>query len=196
MRADVAVGQRAEDRVANGVDQHIGIGMADEALMMRHFDAAEPDGRAGSEGVHVVALSGADVWRQEARFGGGEIGGRGDLHIGGISGEDMNPMAGPFGDGAVVGQVVDSGHSGAGVGVGDQVEIESLRRLHGAQRRARRRGDHEACRVHLFQRVGGRRAGHGGGVGARCGDRAFNQDLGCEGAGSVMNQNDLRMRFT
>ena len=66
MRADVAVGERAEDRVGQGVQPDVGVGVADEAAIMR--DRRLPPSTtsvAGAEGMDVVA--GAD-----ARFAGSE----------------------------------------------------------------------------------------------------------------------------
>ncbi len=82
-------------------------------------------------------------------------------------------MTGPFGDGGVVGQAVEIGARGAPMSVEDRIETEALRRLHGAQRIARRRGDDQAGFIDLLDRVAqprSRRRGavaRGGGDGAR-----------------------------
>ena len=111
MRADVAVRQRAEDGVGNGVHQHVGVGMALQLAVVRDGDTAEPDGVAVLEGVDVVALADADVGEVagEAALGGGEVAGRGDLHVGGVSVENVDAMAGALGDGGVVGQFLAGG---------------------------------------------------------------------------------------
>ena len=59
--ADVAVGERAEDGVDDGVQHHVGVGMSGQAAVMRDPHAAERDVIAGAEGVHVEADAGADV---------------------------------------------------------------------------------------------------------------------------------------
>ena len=51
MRADVAVGERAVDRVGERVQRDVGVGVAAERLRMRDADAAQPDMVAGREGV-------------------------------------------------------------------------------------------------------------------------------------------------
>ncbi len=43
MGADIAVRNRAEHGVGDGVEQHVGVGMADQPAVVRHFDPAEPD---------------------------------------------------------------------------------------------------------------------------------------------------------
>ena len=49
------------ERVGDRVHADVGVGVADEALSERDSDAAESDGAAGAEGVHVEAETGADV---------------------------------------------------------------------------------------------------------------------------------------
>ena len=53
MRADVAVGQRAENGVGDGVRQNVGVGMAFEPVAVRDGDAAEPDLVAGAKSMDV-----------------------------------------------------------------------------------------------------------------------------------------------
>ena len=69
MTADVAIGERAEDRVGDRVHQHVGVGMADEALIVRNLDAAEPDMIAGAEGMDVIALAGPHIFERADEFG-------------------------------------------------------------------------------------------------------------------------------
>ena len=54
--ADIAVADRAEQRVGQRMEADIGVGMADEAPVVRDLDAAEPDGVARAEGMHVETL--------------------------------------------------------------------------------------------------------------------------------------------
>ncbi len=58
MPPDVALGQRAVDRVGDRVHPHVGVRMARPARVVRHLDAAEHDVVAGAEGVHVEAVAG------------------------------------------------------------------------------------------------------------------------------------------
>src|SRR6185437_9601398 len=53
MPADVAQGQRTENRIAQGVDHHVAVGMRNHAPAMRHAHAADDDMVARAEGVYV-----------------------------------------------------------------------------------------------------------------------------------------------
>ena len=57
MGADVAVAERAVERVGERVQADVGVGMAGEALVVGNAHAAEPDVVAGREGVDVEALA-------------------------------------------------------------------------------------------------------------------------------------------
>ena len=61
MRADIALGQRAVERVGQRVQPDIGVGMPREAALMRHPHAAQPDMIARAEAVHVEAVACADL---------------------------------------------------------------------------------------------------------------------------------------
>ena len=47
MKADVAQVGRAQQRIADNVDEYVGIGMAERPVGVRHQNAAEPEGQAG-----------------------------------------------------------------------------------------------------------------------------------------------------
>ena len=106
MRADVAVGDGAEHGVGDRMQQHVGVGMADQPVIVRHLHAAEPDMVALAEGVDVETLARADIRQVVQHFGLGaqKILLCGELDIGGFAGKDEDAMAGPFGHGGVVGQ--------------------------------------------------------------------------------------------
>ena len=59
--ADVAVGDRAEDRIDERMQRHVGIGMAGQPAVVRDLHAAEPDVIAVAEGVHVEAVADAQI---------------------------------------------------------------------------------------------------------------------------------------
>ncbi len=61
MPADVAQAGRAEQRVGDGVQQRIGVGMAEQAARVRNLHAAQDQLAALHQRVHVVALADADV---------------------------------------------------------------------------------------------------------------------------------------
>ena len=71
MRADIAVGERAEDRIDQRVQHDIGIRMAGQSAIMRDPHAAQRHVIAVAEGVHVEAHAGADVGQllEQHRFG-------------------------------------------------------------------------------------------------------------------------------
>ena len=77
------------------------------------------------------------------------------------------------------------------MGVKDRIETETLRRLHGAQRLARRGGDDKAGFVDLLDRVAEPRSGRGGAVARSGGDGARDQRFGREGARAVMDQHEI-----
>jgi len=57
VHADVAERRGAEQRVAYGVQQHVGVGMAGEAFFVRNLDAADDQLAAGDERMHIESLS-------------------------------------------------------------------------------------------------------------------------------------------
>jgi hypothetical protein len=59
MLTDVALAQRAEDRVAERMQQHVTVGMCDDALAVRHPHAAQRHESARPEGMHVIAVTDA-----------------------------------------------------------------------------------------------------------------------------------------
>ena len=63
MRADVALGQRAVDRVGERVQGDVGVGMAAERVGMGQAHPAEPDVVAVREGVDVETLADAGLAR-------------------------------------------------------------------------------------------------------------------------------------
>ena len=53
-----AAGNRAQQRVGDGVDEHVGVRMAFESFGMWDFDAAQKERPAFGEGVNVVTDTG------------------------------------------------------------------------------------------------------------------------------------------
>src|SRR6185437_9970071 len=60
MHADVAGAERAQNRIGQGMQPDIGVGMADEALAMRELQPAQPEVIAGPEGMDIETLAGAE----------------------------------------------------------------------------------------------------------------------------------------
>ena len=74
--ADVSVGKRAENRVGDGVEADIGVGMAGKRPLMRDLDAAKRHRAAIREGMHIKAAADADVGKggaAQAFVGGHQI---------------------------------------------------------------------------------------------------------------------------
>ncbi|MCY1302881.1 hypothetical protein D9M70_525640 [compost metagenome] len=68
MAADVAQRGRAEQRVSHRVQQRVGIGMAQQAAVMRDFHAAKDQLAAGHQRVDVIALAHADIERHHCSY--------------------------------------------------------------------------------------------------------------------------------
>ncbi len=66
MLADVAEARRAEQRVADGMQQHIGIGVAVEPFRVLDLDAADDQLAAKHQRMHIEAL--ADSHNPRARI--------------------------------------------------------------------------------------------------------------------------------
>ncbi len=115
MRADVAVGERAEDGVDQRMERRVGIGIAGEAALMGDAHPAEPDMIAVAERMHVVAGGGADIAergelrRRDAR----EILFRGQLDVGALALEHAHLHPRPFRERGIVGEIVAARREGA-----------------------------------------------------------------------------------
>src|SRR3546814_15616311 len=79
MLADIACAQRSQNRIGQGVQPDIRVGMAEQALVMRYHDAAQGHMVAGTEAMHVeagadpqFALGRCSSTRSEERRGGKE----------------------------------------------------------------------------------------------------------------------------
>ena len=156
MRADVAVGERAEQRVGHRMQHDVGIGMAAQLLPVRDAHAAEHHVVAGGESVHVDAGAGAHVGKLGEMHGLGadEILRAGDFHIAGLAFENGNPHAGPFGERGVVGEIETALCGRAAMRVEQRREGEALRRLDGAQPVAVERLRDEATVIDRLDRIG------------------------------------------
>ena len=156
MPADVAKRGRAQNRVGRGVADDVGVGVPEGAERRRDAHAAEDQGPALDEPVQIVP--GADATGAAARVpaGGVEIGGRRDLHVGGVPRNHVHGVPGLLGEHRLVGR------RGAGAserdGVAEHRAAEGLRRLREEDRLARQRLGHDAAAVHALHRVGDRTA--------------------------------------
>ena len=187
MPADIALGQRAIDRVAQRVDADIGVGMACEALVVRDGHAAQ-DHRPVI-GQHVDVEAGADMGKQRGRHGGlqpAEIVGLGEFDVAFGSRNDRHRLPQRLQQGGVVGRSADAGQMG-----GEQcLEAERLRSLRAEQPFARHSFLDDPV-FGAFQRVADRRGGNGAGrmrqSGQQCRDSAGRNQW----PRGVMHQNEL-----
>ena len=134
MLADVALGERAVERVGKRVQADVSVGMAAERRRMGDANAAQPHVVAGREGVNIEALADPRLARarREPRLGRFEILHGGHLDVGGVAFEHISRRARPFGDRNVVGEIADAGRGGAPMRREDEGEAKGLRRLHGS----------------------------------------------------------------
>ena len=149
VRADIAVGQRAEDGVDQRMQADIAVGMGEKAACVRHAHAADHQMIAVAEGVHVIAGAGPDVAELggEAGFLADKIFGRGEFHVGRIAFKGRYRQSRPFRQRGIVGEIAAAVARGAAMGLEDDIETKRLRRLRDAQPRALgRRLDIAGCR--------------------------------------------------
>src|SRR5665213_4391484 len=119
MRTDIAVRQRAEDRIDQRMQADIAVGMRQKAVAVRHPDAAEHQIIAVAEGVHVVAGAGPDVAEHgaEAGFLANEIFRGGQFHVGRIAFKGRHRQSRPFGERGIIGEIGAALARGAAMGV-------------------------------------------------------------------------------
>ena len=78
VRAEVAQRERAQQRVADRVQQHVGVASGRQAALVRNVDAAQDQRPAGDQRVHVEAVADAEshaafLLRREDRRGEREV---------------------------------------------------------------------------------------------------------------------------
>ena len=133
MLADVAVADGAEQRVGQGMQGDIGVGVPLEAMRVRDPHAAQPDVIAGNEAVHVEALAGADIgqappWTRHARpaaMSSAVV----SLRLASLPSTSTTGSLRPLGHRRVVGHIMPARGLGGPVGGEDVAEPEALRRL-------------------------------------------------------------------
>ena len=75
MHADIAGAEGSKDRVGQGVETDISVGVTGEARLVRDLDPANEDLVAGCKGVHVETLTDANLPlpRRDQPLGSGDI---------------------------------------------------------------------------------------------------------------------------
>ena len=111
MNADIALGERAQDRVNECVQHDIGIGMAGQGAVMGYAHAAQRNVVAFSEGVNIEAKSGAHIRerRMPEKLGAVEIIFRGELDVVHVAFEGGDLAARPFHKGGIIGKILAAG---------------------------------------------------------------------------------------
>ena len=108
MHADIAVAERAEKRVRQGMQQDITVRMRDDATRVSDLHAAQHHEGPLAEGVHVIAKAGAGLGLRLQMLGrAGEIGGQAQFRVFCLTLEDMDVEPCPFGKPAVIGALPD-----------------------------------------------------------------------------------------
>ena len=127
VRADIAVGQRAEDGVDQRVQADIAVGMGEKASGVRHAHAADHQMIAVAEGMHVVAGAGPDIAEHcsEARFLANEIFGCRQFHVRRIAFKCRHRQSRPFRERRIVGEIVAALARRAAMGVENHVDSET-----------------------------------------------------------------------
>ena len=114
------------------------------------------------------------------------------FHVITLAREHADAMAGPFGQGGIVGKIIAPRGRGFAVRRHDKIEGESLRRLHHAKVAAVERLDHDRAIVQFFYRVGDRNRRHCRTALFAGSDGARDQRAGDEWACGVVNEHELR----
>ncbi len=100
-------------------------------------------------------------------------------------------MAGEFGYGGIVREVLPALFPGAPMGAAYQVQAESLRRLHGPEALTVRSARDPSAAIDRLDRVEDRAAGDSGPRQPRCLEGPGDERLGHERAGAIMDQHEV-----
>ncbi len=107
MLADIAIGQSPQQRIGQGVQDHIAVRMGAHAAIMGNFDAAKPDMVAGGKGVDIITQAGHGNHRSlHFCLCHAEILLQRQFDIVGIARKKMHPMAGLLHHGGIVGEII------------------------------------------------------------------------------------------
>ena len=189
MPADIALGERAVNGVAQRVDADIGVGMPGEPAVMRHLDAAQDQAAALGQRMHVIAGADArDQRTQQDAFQPHQILLVGQLDVVLGAGDQRDRVPGRFQDGGVVG---GAGRGGA-VQSEQQRKVERLRGLRPVQPGARHRFDDAVAGVAAFQRIGDRHRRNGARRLLQCREQRRHRARRHVRAGGVVHQHHLR----
>ena len=105
---DVAIAERAQDGIGQGMKARIRVGMTDQGLVVGDLDPAQPDGAAWTPamGIEAHADAGRHSGGEDGKqgLGHGEILGHGQFHQARVADDHSDATAVPFDDGAVVGR--------------------------------------------------------------------------------------------
>src|SRR5215211_6133742 len=128
MRADITVGERAEDRIDQRMQAHIAVGMGEKTLAVQHAHAADHEVIAVAEGVHVVAGAGPDVAELgcETRLLANEIFRGRELHVRRVAFEGHYRQSRPLRERRIIGEIAKTLARRAAVRIEDHVITKRL----------------------------------------------------------------------
>src|SRR6202012_4401530 len=126
MRADIAVGKRAEDGIDQRMEADIAVGMGEESSGVRHAHAANHQMVAVAESMNVVTGAAPDIAEKacETGFLADEIFRCGEFHLRSIAFKCRNRQSRPFRQRRVVGKVMTAFARSAPVRVENGVKAE------------------------------------------------------------------------
>src|SRR3954469_4161501 len=111
-----------------------------KSALVWDLHAAEPDGTALAERMHIEALAGARFHRHRGHaFGCGEIRRVCKLHVSAVSLDSADSEASESSDGGIIGEIVAPCCGCLTMRREERLERKALRRLRGRQRLARHR---------------------------------------------------------
>jgi hypothetical protein len=149
MHPDVALADARQQRVGEGMQGRVGIGMTRQAPVVGDTHPAQRHMIAGREGMNVEALADANVAERQQRLapqplvGGRHILGACHLGVVGRARDQRHVDAGPFGNRGIVAEACFRRLAGAPMGPRNRIEAEALRRLDRPQAGAVHRLHHQ-----------------------------------------------------
>ncbi len=106
MIADIASADGREQRVRQRVQADIGVGVSVERHVIGDLDSAKYHMRSCDEAMRIVSMADANVGEVELAARTVHIGLAGEFRIVGMARDECNRDARPFGDGRIVGEII------------------------------------------------------------------------------------------
>ncbi len=191
MAADVAGGERAEQRVGDRMQADVGVRMADQAERAGQPDAHQHEAVARPQAMDVEAEPGPRLQAaREQQLGAREVGGLRDLEVRLVARDRGGRDARGLGHRDVVGE---RGTGRRAVRCQDRLVEEALRRLRAVEACALDGAQHLA-RPHALERIGHRQGGQDGRVAGEAGEHALDQRRLDQRPHAIVDQDHLGRR--